>query len=377
MSKKTFFITGGGTGGHIYPAIAVADELIKNPDNTVYYVGNPNNLEYSIAQKKGYNFLPVKVSGMPRKFSPKILLWGLELSWAIVKSYYYLLKYKPSMVFGTGGYVSAPVLIASNIHKKTPYMLHDCDMQPGIVTRKLSKKAKVVSLAFEGAKKFIKNRNCYINGNPLRPEFATLDKVSARKSLGFSEDRPLLCVMGGSQGSKSIDNAFVEIIKELSQDHGLQIIFQTGKYNFDAVIERLTKIYKDFDKDKNVMVRPYFDDMITVVKASDIVISRAGSLSLSEIFSSDVAPILIPYPYAAADHQRKNAKYVQDNDACIYLEDSDADPNSLLKIILDLMNNPEKVDELKQKSAKLAKPDALENIMELVYRVSKYNDTEI
>ncbi len=373
MSKKTFFITGGGTGGHIYPAIAVADELIKNPEYEVFYVGNPDNLEYSIAQKKGYNFLPVKITGMPRKFSFQFIAWGFQLIFAIVKCYFYLLKYKPNMIFGTGGYVSAPVLMASNINKKVPYMLHDCDMQPGIVTRKLSKRAKVVSLAFEGAKRFIKNRNCYINGNPLRPEFKILDKDTARASLGFKSDKPLICVMGGSQGSKSIDRAFVEIIKELSKDYGVQIIFQTGAKNFDGVIARLTSIYKDFDKDKNVMVRPYFEDMITVVKASDIVISRAGSLSLSEIFASDVAPILIPYPYAAADHQRKNAKFVLENDACIYLEDSDADPNSLLKIILDLYNNPQKIEELKTKSSKLAKPDALKNIMELVERVSEYN----
>ena len=373
MSKR-FFITGGGTGGHIYPAIAVADELIKNPDNVVYYVGNPDNLEYSIAMQKGYKFLPVKVTGMPRKFSFGFIMWGFQLLFAVIKSYYYLWKYKPNMIFGTGGYVSAPVLIAANIQKKTPYMLHDCDMQPGIVTRKLSKKAKVVSLAFEGAKKFIKNRNCYINGNPLRPEFKTLDRNSARESLGFDKNRLLICVMGGSQGSKSIDRAFVEIIKELSQVHNLQIIFQTGQKNYEAVTDRLCKLYKDYTKDKNIMVRPYFEDMITVVKASDIVISRAGSLSLSEIFASDVAPILIPYPYAAADHQRKNAKYVLENDACIYLEDSEADPNVLLKILLDLKNNPEKIANLKRKSSQLAKPDALENIMELVDRVSKYND---
>ena len=373
MSKR-FFITGGGTGGHIYPAIAVADELVKNPENVVYYVGNPDNLEYKIAQKKGYNFLPVKVTGMPRKLGFGFIIWGLQLFWAILKSLYYLFMYKPNMIFGTGGYVSAPVLIAANITKKTPYMLHDCDMQPGIVTRKLSKRAKVVSLAFEGAKKFIKNRNTYVNGNPLRPEFKTMEKSDARERLGFSPDKLLICVMGGSQGSKSIDNAFVEIIKELLQDHDFQIIFQTGDKNFDSVVTRLTKIYKDFDKDKNVMVRPYFEDMITVVKASDIVISRAGSLSLSEIFASDVAPILIPYPFAAADHQRKNAKYVQDNDACLYLEDSDADPNVLLSMLLDLKAHPEKVAELKQKSSQLAKPDALQNIMELVERVARYND---
>lgn len=374
MSNKTFFITGGGTGGHIYPAIAIADELIKNPDNTVYYIGNPNNLEYSIAQKKGYNFLPIKVSGMPRKLGLNIFLWGLELLFAIIKSYYYIKKYRPNMIFGTGGYVSAPLLFAANIEKKIPYMLHDCDMQPGLVTRNFSNRAKVVSLAFEGAKRDIKNRNCYITGNPLRPEFSTLEKDQARETLGFSKDKLLICVMGGSQGSKSIDKAFCEIIKELSKDYGVQIIFQTGQKNFDEVVQRMAQIYKDYTSDKNIMIRPYFEDMITVVKASDIVISRAGSLSLSEIFASSTAPILIPYPYAAADHQRKNAKYVLENNACVYLEDSDADPNSLLKIILDLYNNPEKIELLKENSSKLAKLNALNDIMELVYRVSCYND---
>ncbi len=372
MSKKVYFITGGGTGGHIYPAIAVADALVSNPDNKVYYVGNPDNLESGIAYQKGYNFLPVHVKGMPRKLSLGFIFWGIQLLFAILKSYMYLKKYKPNAIFGTGGYVSAPVLIAAVIHGKIPYMLHDCDMQPGIVTRKLAPKAKCVSLAFEGARKFIKNRNCFVNGNPLRPKIKQITKEMARKNLGIESDRPVLCVTGGSQGSKSIDNAFAEIIKELSQIHKFHIIFQTGKKNYASVIERLSMIYRDYDKDKNVMIRPYFEDMITVLRASDIVISRAGSLSLSEIFASGAAPILIPYPYAAADHQRKNARYVQDNNACIYLEDKDTDPNSLLEILLDLKNNPDKVEDLQKKSYGLAKFDALNDIIAQLERVSEY-----
>lgn len=372
MSKKVYFITGGGTGGHIYPAIAVADALIKNPQNEVYYVGNPDNLEYGIAQQKGYNFLPVYVKGMPRKLSFEFIFWGIQLAFAILKSFCYLKKYKPNAIFGTGGYVSAPVLLAAAIQGNVPYMLHDCDMQPGIVTRKLAPKAKCVSLAFEGAKKFINNRNCFINGNPLRPEIRQITKEMARKHLGIESERPVLCVTGGSQGSKSIDNAFVEIIKELSQKHKFHIIFQTGKKNYLPVIERLSMIYRDYDRDKNVMVRPYFEDMITVLKASDIVISRAGSLSLSEIFASGAAPVLIPYPYAAADHQRKNARYVLEHNACVYLEDEDTDPNSLLDILVDLKNNPQKIQDLQKKSSELAKFDALNDILDQLERVSEY-----
>ena len=371
MSKKTYFITGGGTGGHIYPAIAVADELISNPENTVYYVGNPDNLEYGIAEQKGYNFLPVHVKGMPRKLSLHFIFWGIQLCFAILKSLYYLHKYKPDMIFGTGGYVSAPILIAAAITGKVPYMLHDCDMQPGIVTRKLAPKAKCVSLAFEGAKNFINCQYCFVNGNPLRPAFKSLTKSKAKENLGLKPDRPVLCVMGGSQGSKSIDKAFVEIIKELSTVNNLQIIFQTGKKNYQSVMERLEKIYPNNHRDKNIIVRPYFDDMVTVVKASDIVISRAGSLSLSEIFASDVAPVLIPYPHAASDHQRRNAKFVEEKGACVYLEDSETNPNTLLAIVNNLLEDEELQTRLRTNASKLAQFDALQHIVQQFVEVAK------
>ena len=369
MSKK-YFITGGGTGGHIYPAIAVADKLAENNENEIFYVGCTDNLEFSIAKMKGYKFLPIKVKGMPRKLNFYFIIWGLQLVWAIIMGIYYLNKYRPDAIFGTGGYVSAPILFAAVILKKFPFMLHDCDIQPGIVTRKLSPKAKTVSLAFNEAQKFIDNDRCYINGNPIRPEFETLNKAHARKLFNLTSDRPILCVMGGSQGAVSINNAFVEIIKELSLTHNFQIIFQTGKKNYYDIIKRLSKLYRDYDKDKNIIIRPYFDDMIPVIKSADIVISRAGSLSLSEIFASDVAPILIPYPHAAADHQRKNAQFVAKHNGCIYLEDDETNPNSLLEILLDLKENPDKVEKLKEASSKLAKINALNNIIKQLKRIA-------
>lgn len=369
-NTKTYFITGGGTGGHIYPAVAVADELIKNESNTVYYVGNPENMEYKIALQKGYNFLPVHVKGMPRKLSFKFVLWAFQLSFAILKSMYYILKYKPDAIFGTGGYVSAPLLFAANILRKPNYMLHDCDIHPGIVTRQFSKNAKCVSLAFEGALSYINNFNCTVNGNPLRPEFKQVLKIDAKEKLGLKMDSPVLCVMGGSQGAKSINNSFVEIIKELVQDHGYQIIFQTGAKNYEYITDRLSKIFKNYEKNKNLIVKPYFDNMVDMLKASDIVISRAGSLSLSEIFASGTAPILVPYPHAAADHQRKNAQFVRDNNACIYIEDEDVDPNCLLRLLIELKDDPQRIKNLKSNASKLAKLDALKDIVEQFERIS-------
>ena len=366
--NSRYFVTGGGTGGHIYPALAVADALSKGGAK-VYYVGNKRNMEYELASDKGYKFLHVSVKGMPRGLNIKFFIWGIKLVKAIIRSVRYIQKYKPDAIFATGGYVSAPMIFAAII-TGTPYMMHDCDAMPGLVTRRLSKRAKYVSLAFEKAKKYIPNRNAVVTGNPIREEFKTLSKLSARAEMGLESGRLVLTIMGGSQGAKSINNTTVELLKEFSQELNLQVIFQTGKKNYQAVTDRLQQFYPNWEQDRSLIIRPYFDNMISVLKASDIVISRAGSLSLSEICASEVAPILVPYPYAAANHQRINAKSLLENGACIYIEDNDLEPNSLREIVVELINNPVKMNYLKQNSSYLSKPDAAKQITELVQRIA-------
>lgn len=365
MNKKTYFITGGGTGGHIYPAVAVADELLKSENTAkIYYVGNPNNMEFSIVQGKNYEFLPVVSSGMPRKLGFSLVKWGFQMFHAFVKCCFYINKYKPDVIFGTGGYVSAPVLMAG-IVMKVPFVMHDCDANPGLVTRKFSPYAKSISIAFEEAKKKLNNPNCFVNGNPIRNEFTTLTKTQARQNLGL-EEKLTVCIMGGSQGAKAINSAAVGVLKTLTQELGLQVIFQTGKKNYDKVVEGLRKTYPEFESDKNLLVRPYFDDMVTVLKASDIAVSRAGSLSISEICASGIAPIFAPYPYAAADHQRKNAKSVVEQGAGLYVEDVDLTPEKLLELVKTLADNEIYLHEVQQNSLDLAKFDGLQKIVEQV-----------
>ncbi len=366
-SKKVFFVTGGGTGGHIYPAMAVADALSET--NKVYYVGNKRNMEHNLAIEKGYKFLHVGISGMPRKLNPKFFYWGARLVRAILFSIAYIKKYNPSAVFATGGYVSAPMIFAC-ILTKTPYMMHDCDAMPGLVTRKLCKRAKFVSLAFEKAKKHIPNKNTIITGNPIRKEFETLTKEEAQKNLGLTNNLTLT-IMGGSQGAKSINNTVVELIKEFVQENNIQVIFQTGKRNYDEIIEKLKLFYPNWENEKNLIIKPYFSDMVTVLKASDIVISRAGSLSISEICASNLAPILIPYPYAAANHQRINARCLYEKGACIYFEEKDLEPNMLRKILIELIKNPIKIEYLKQNTSFEAKFDATEKIVECLNKIAK------
>ena len=327
--KITYFITGGGTGGHIYPAVAVVDALLQDEDTkAVYYIGNPDNLEYSIISKKPVQFLGINIHGMPRRFGFAFVKWAFQLWLAWLKCCFYIFKYRPDVVFGTGGYVSAPILMAcmsfvrGNKRRFTPYMMHDCDAQPGLVTRGLAKHAKLVSLAFECAKEHIHNKNCVINGNPI-------------------------------------------------SDAGVQVIFQTGKKNFERVIEQLIKIYPEYDDDKNIIIKPYFDDMVTVLKASDMAVSRSGSLSLSEIEAAGIAAILVPYPHAAADHQRKNAKFLLEKDAALYIEDKEINEKILSEKLFELINSPARLAEIQKNALSLAKFDSTENIVQQLKNIAQ------
>ena len=369
--KYTYFITGGGTGGHIYPAIAVAEALRKDETTKdIYYIGNPDNMEYQIVKKAHFKFLPVKVTGMPRKLGFDFIKWGIQLELANWKALYYLWRFKPDAILGTGGYVSAPALFASNIIK-TPYMIHDCDAQPGIVSKFVAPMAKVVSVAFEDSVKNIKNDNINVNGNPIREEFATLTKRDARKNLNL-EEKITICIMGGSQGAKSVDEAAIGCLKQIFEKYDVQIIFQTGAKHYETTIYKLKEIYPDFEQNKNLTIKPYFDNMTEILKSSDIAISRAGSLSLSEICACGIAPILIPYPYAAADHQRKNAKSLLNKNACLYLEDSDTNSENLYKKLEELLSNPQKLNEIQSNTLSLAKLDATEKIVEQLKKVAAH-----
>lgn len=369
--KYTYFITGGGTGGHIYPAIAIAEALRKDETTKdIYYIGNPNNLEYGIVKKAHFKFLPIKVSGMPRKIGWDFIKWGIELELANWKALYYLWRFKPDAILGTGGYVSAPALMASNL-SKTPYMIHDCDAQPGMVSKFVAPMAKQVSLAFEDSASYIRSNNISINGNPIREQFKTLAKEQARQNMNL-ENKTTITIMGGSQGAKSIDDATIQCLKQIFEKYDVQVIFQTGAKHYENTIKALEEVYPEFEHNKNLVIKPYFDDMVTALKATDIAISRAGSLSLSEICACGIAPILIPYPYAAADHQRKNAKSLLNKNACLYLEDKETTGETLLEKLDELLSDPEKLASIQANTRALAKLDATQTIVEQLKKVASH-----
>ena len=363
-NKKVYFISGGGTGGHIYPAFTVVEKLLKEEDTEkVYFIGNPKNLEYDIA--KNYpqvEFLPVNVSGMPRKISFELIKWTFQLFFAFLKANSYLIKYKPNAIFTTGGYVSAPIILAANFNRK-PYMIHDCDSVPGLVSKIAAPNAKFVSVAFENSKKVLKSKNIVFNGNPIREAFFNVTKKQARQNLSISLDKKVIFAMGGSQGAKTINTAMLNNLKVLTEVFDAYVILQTGKKNFDEVLSQLKEVYPDFEKNDNLLIRPYFDEMVYPLKASDIVVARAGSVSLSEILQCNLASILVPYPYAAQDHQRKNAKEMCEKGVSLYLEDVDCNQETLLDKIKELFSSEKKLIEIQENTKKLIKNNPTDEIV--------------
>lgn len=363
---KVYFITGGGTGGHIYPAVSVINSLLDSDvDNkNIYYLGNKKNLEYEIAKKNGYNFISYSAKGMPRKISLKFLLWTVSLFFSCLKALTYVLKYKPDVIFATGGYICAPILFCALLYK-IPYVLHDCDIQPGIVTKFFAPYASSVSLAFEGAREFIKSKNIYINGNPIRQEFATISKKQAREALSLKDDFTIL-IMGGSLGARTINNSSFKILRNYANKEGVKIIWQTGKKNFDDVTR---KILDEFEVlPDNLVLQPYIDKMYLALLSSDMVISRAGSLSLSEICACSVPAILIPYPFASQDHQKKNAMNFVNNKAALILEDKECNNETLFDMVEGLMNDKKLLSDLAYNVYKMAR---LNSANEIVSQIKK------
>jgi len=364
-------LAGGGTGGHIYPAIAVAQELKLDADvEKIYYLGNPKNMEYEIAQKEGLEFLPVTISGMPRHLGIALIKWFFELFRAVNTAIRYFIRIKPSVVLGTGGYVSAPALLAAII-LRIPFAIHEPDAHPGIVSKFMSPWATVVSVAFVQAGRYLTAKNLIVNGNPVRDALGKASKQDACEKLGLNPDKKTLLVMGGSQGAKKINEAMADSAKIMAEELGIQVIHQTGRKNYDEYLALLTDKYPDYAANTAYVVRPYFDDMTVPLSIADLAVSRAGSLSISELNISKLPSILVPYPYAAQDHQRYNARAMENQGASVYLEDGDCNSTRLVELVKNILSDENKLGLMREQNASLAKPNAAKDLVEVLKNVAK------
>lgn len=359
-----YLITGGGTGGHIYPALAIAKEIKdKYKDAEILYVGTQTGLESELVPREGYEFRTIRVKGMPRKLNKqslvaiKALLHGLNDSKKILKDF------KPDIVIGTGGYVCGPmVYMASKF--KIPTLIHEQNAFPGITNKILSKYVDKVAITFDEAVKYFKHAERVINtGNPIRNQILNIDKKTAYSELKLQVDKPLILSFGGSGGQKKLNDAMLNFI-EKNINSNIQIIHITGNRLYDDFISEIKK--RNIIIPNNIQVLPYFYKMPEALNIAKLVITSAGAITLAEISAVGVASILIPKSYTAENHQEYNAKTFESNGASKVILEKELTNELFNNTINELLNNEEKLKEMGKCSKKLGKIDAAKRIINII-----------
>ena len=359
--------TGGGTAGHINPALAVAGFVREQePDAKILFVGSKGGMEERLVPKAGFEIRSVPVSGFMRSFSPGAVAHNVravrQIFTAMHQTAKILREFRPDICVGTGGYVSGPVLKEA---KKLgiPVVIHESNAFPGVTIKMLASSADRILLAVPDAEKKLGgdyHSKIVITGNPVRGEILRADRTAARKKLGL-DDRPVVLSYGGSLGAEEINRAMAEVIARTAQTDRVQHIHAYGQYGkwFPQLLEDKGVHLADHP---NLDIREYIDNMPDCAAAADLMICRAGAMSLSEIEALGKAAILIPSPNVAENHQYYNALALSSRGAADLLEERDLTGESLSRLVFDLLDHPEKMQELGHNAAKLAIRDANERI---------------
>lgn len=357
---------GGGTAGHINPALAVAGYIKeKHPNAKISYIGTAEKLEARLVPEKGYDFYTIKVAGFQRSLSPKGIVHNVSAVSKAVKASFdckkLLRDLKPDVVVGTGGYVSGPVLKeAQKMGIKT--CIHEQNAFPGVTTKMLAPNADKVMLAMPEAERYLKLKTKpIITGNPIREELLHITREEARKKIGFDE-RPVILSFGGSLGALRINEAVTELIKWHNGTDKFYHIHATGSYGNAAVTEALkgTKLSDMID------VREYINDMDVCMAAADLVICRAGAITLGELQACSKPAVLIPSPYVAENHQFHNAMTLKRAGAAEIIEEKELTGEKLIETVSYLIENKHKLEKMSKAAKKSAIADANERIYKVI-----------
>lgn len=331
----------GGTGGHIYPGIAIADKLKEYfPGVEITFVGSYVGMEKNIVPNYGYDIEFIRARGFEKGFSKETLeaIKGIFDSRKDAKNL--LKKTQPDLVIGTGGFTSAMLLRCAS-KMGIPTMIHEQNAYPGRSNKLTGKTVDKIGISFKQAQEYFNKNKTFLAGNPVRSEFKQLDREAARKKLGIKPEEKLIIFMGGSQGAESINKAAIPTIKELIGDN-IKFFHLTGKDQYDKVSKELESYIGE-----NLQIHGYYNDIPTLLSAGDLIVSRSGAMSVAEIAACGIPSILIPYPFAAGDHQTFNAKALEENGAAILIPDADLTSEKLINIVKNLLNDEEKLDKMR------------------------------
>jgi UDP-N-acetylglucosamine--N-acetylmuramyl-(pentapeptide) pyrophosphoryl-undecaprenol N-acetylglucosamine transferase len=363
MSRHRIVLSGGGTGGHIYPALALAEQLRSDSDvEAILYIGASGHLEDRLTKERNLEFVGLSVSGLPRKISPKAFLWPFETISAVATAWRVLQSFRPTAVIGTGGYASAPPLIAAAL-LGIPYAIHEPDSFPGKVNMLLARRASFCSLGMEAARERLLPlcSKLYFNGNPIRSDFFQLpSRAEAAHRFGLDPSIPTLLVTGGSQGAQAVNSAVQTALPRLlHNDLPLQILHQVGDKNFDEYKETLASEFVGHPRYKMI---PYIDNLATAYALCDLSVCRAGAMTIAELAATGKPAILVPYPIAAQDHQMHNGRYLESQGCAVVIPQSRLTGEALGESVLSMFLNPSRLKEMSIAAAKLAKPNAAKDL---------------
>ena len=363
--KKEYriIISGGGTGGHIFPALSIADAIrSKQPDAKILFVGASNRMEMQRVPEAGYDIVGLPVAGFDRKH-----LWkNIKVLWQLLKSQRMARKvikdFAPQVAVGVGGYASGPTLkMAASMN--IPTLIQEQNSYAGVTNKLLAKKAKMICVAYDGMERFFPHEKIKLTGNPVRKALLDMrtNRAVAMKEMGLDTDKRCVLIVGGRLGARSINESIIGNLNIIKANPDIQFVWQTGKLYYEEMVARANRE----GKPENLIITDFVSNMANALSAANLVVSRAGAGSISEFALLGKAVILVPSPNVSEDHQTKNAMALVDKDAAIYVADAKAG-EELLSTAVATVTNDERINTLESNIVKLAKPNAAQEIAEEV-----------
>ena len=365
MPNPRVLIAAGGTGGHVYPAIAIADALKEaNSDTQVLFVGTKNHMEWTAVPKAGYEIKDIWISGFQRRLTLSNMLFPVKLATSLAQSMGIISKFKPDVVVSCGGYVAGPIGYVAE-KKNLPVVVQEQNSFPGVTNRLLSKAARIIFTAFKKADDYFPEGKTVLAGNPTRAELATANRTDGLTAFGFAPEKKTILILGGSLGARTINQAIQHNLDYLHNELGLQIIWQCGKRYIDELSSTIdTRMYP------NLRLQAYLENMPDAYAVADLAISRAGASSCSELMLTGKPSVLVPSPIVAGDHQTHNAMSMVDEGAALLLKDSDA-VEDLPGVIQPLIYDEHVLKNMSECALRLAKPEAAKTIAQEILTLSK------
>ena len=360
--NSRILIAAGGTGGHLFPALSIAEKIRSiEPGAHLLFVGTRGKIEERVVPERGYSFRTIWISGIARSFSPRNLLIPLKIVVSMMQSIALIRNFKPDVVVGTGGFVTGPVLYAAAF-LGVPTLIQEQNSYPGLTTRKLAGRVTEVHVAFDAAAKDLKPAKCVkVSGNPTRDVLETVEREDGAKFFQLNPQKKTLLAFGGSLGAASMNTAILRIVDDLrAADY--QLIWQTGEHDFGKIQLATASL-------SGIRVEKFIERMESAYAAADLVLCRAGAITIAEITRLGKPAILIPYPHAAAGHQLTNAQTLVDAGAAAMVLDEELAQN-LKNIVFELLRDDHRREQMARQSRSLGKPEAARTIAEAILRLA-------